>query len=88
MRRIVVAAVLVAIGGVALAQNQTPVPSIPVPITEPERAAILEMCETAQWAWKRRFDGFCEYLKTKFDAAAKAAEASKASDNPPAEPAK
>lgn len=54
----------------ALAQSE---PEIVVPMSARERMVLLEMCETATWAARRRFDGTCEYFKQKFETAEKSA---------------
>ena len=72
MLRISCAALLIA-ASIASAAGQ-PAP-VMVPLTEQERAVILGMCEDATWAAQRRFAGLCQFLRDKFDEAAKKAAA-------------
>lgn len=82
MRKFIVAALLVAsmvfAGSYLDAQEQAAAnkdtPTVVIEFTEQERVVLLEMCEAAKWANRIRFDGLCEYLRGKLDAAEKAAK--------------
>ncbi len=43
--------------------------AITLKLSEKERGLILDMCENASWAAKRRYDGICEFWQRKFEAA-------------------
>lgn len=51
--------------------------SLQVPFSKPERDLVMEMCEAAKWAARARFDGTCEALKHKFNAAEQPAQPGK-----------
>lgn len=86
MRGLLVTAALLS----SFAANAQGIDKASVPTTAQERTVILEMCASAQWASRQRFDGLCEYLRVKFDAAereAKAAADAEAAKQKPADPA-
>lgn len=72
MRRLALVLAVTLAAGSALAQAPAPGPAIPVPFTDQERQVMLGMCAAATWAQRQQFDGICDYLKNKFDAAVKA----------------
>lgn len=55
----------------AFAQNT---PLVRVPISEQERAALINMCETARWANRIGFDTACDALRERFKQAEEAAK--------------
>lgn len=62
----------------ALAQSPD---DITLRLTVEERRTLLVMCDTATWAARRMFDGYCEQMKKRFDAA-ETADKKPASDKP------